>query len=488
VAFSKQPEVATYKTQMIPLVREYNSRLSGVSKDADYLNVVFEQTKNRATKEDMVEIATRPWVASFSAALQSTAVREVYFWEAQSAFYVWVDNDIQIVNSVTGNVTATVSNALSTSSGAIGVTEFLYDSGEVKLVFTDGTDICTIDSTNTVATSADADRPTPLLTTIVFLDGYLFAVDSTTYDIVNSNLNDPLAYTAGDFISAEMHPDALTAIAKINNYLLAFGTHTIEYFWDAANATGSPLQRNDTPVKFNGLLNPGSMAQHGNKLYFAGNNHESSPGIYVLEDFKIKELGNDSLRKQLAANTGDYADYNGVIVSTMGKDYYVLTASGTNYTYVIDLVNPELWTRWADATGTDMFIRFASNASNSSTYKTVIYIHGSSTLQKLDPTGGTAYDMSVITGVDNFDSYNQKVINRLTVVGDRPSSDTTLSISWTDNDYQSYQTAQTVNLNQELPCIYQCGPFRRRAHKITCSPTVPFRLRGLEVDINLGNS
>jgi hypothetical protein len=212
VAFSKQPDIATYKTQMIPLVREYNSRLSGVAKDADFLNVVFEYTKNRTTKEEAVEIATRPWVASFSAALQSTNVRKVYFWEAQSAFYVWVDNDIQIVNSVTGNVTATVSNALSTSSGAIGVTEFLYDSGEVKLVFTDGTDICTIDSTNTVATSADADRPTPLLTTIVFLDGYLFAVDSTTYDIVNSNLNDPLAYTAGDFISAEMHPDTLTTI------------------------------------------------------------------------------------------------------------------------------------------------------------------------------------------------------------------------------------------------------------------------------------
>jgi hypothetical protein len=489
VAFSKQPDIATYKTQMIPLVREYNSRSTGISKDVDFQNVVFEHTKNRASKEDYVDIKTRPGIAAFSATLQSTVVRGFYYWKAQGAFYVWVDNDIKIINESTGAISATVSNVLSTSTGDVGVTEFLYDSGAVKLVFTDGVDICTIDSANTVVTSADADRPTPLLPTIVFLDGYLFCVDSQTQDIINSNLNDPLAFTAGDFISAEMVPDTMLGIAKLNNYLIAFGVNSIEYFWDAANATGSPLQRNDTPVKFNGLLNDNSIAVHGNKLYFSGVQREGSPGVYVLEDFKIKELGDDSLRRQLLANA-TFASFAAAIVSTLGHDYYVLSAGV--YTYAIDLDQPELWTRWAGAGLTNLSILFASNTIAASTYKTVIYIVGDQVLKQLDNTittdMGTSYTMTIVTGMDNFDSYNQKVINRLTVVGDRPTADTTLSISWTDNDYQSYQTAQTVNLNQELPCIYQCGPFRRRAHKITCSPTVPFRLRGLEVDINLGNS
>jgi hypothetical protein len=96
--------------------------------------------------------------------------------------------------------------------------------------------------------------------------------------------------------------------------------------------------------------------------------------------------------------------------------------------------------------------------------------------------------MTLISNNEDFDSMNTKACNRLTVYGDRPSVDTTLTISWSDDDYQNFQTAQTVNLNQELPCIYQCGSFRRRAHKLTCTPTVPFRLRYLELDLNMGNT
>lgn len=487
MAFTKTPTVSTYRTQPLPLLREYNSRASGFSKDVDYLNVFFEPAMNKLTQEKSYDIFCRPGIDAFSTILQSINVRAVYYWEEESKYYVWIDDDIQIVNGTTGAIITTITGVLGTSSGKVAVTEFLYDTGDVKLVFTDGVDIKTIDSANTIAASVSPDLPTPLEVSLVFLDGYLFVIKGGTSDIYNSNLNDPLAWTAGDFLSSEILPDRITALSKINNYLVAFGPSSIEYFWDAANPSGSPMQRNDTPVKFNGYL--GGLASHGNKLFYIGNSTEGSPSLFMLEDFNIKELGNPSLRRQFEAAVGSFDDYQGTIVSVSGHTFYVVTAA--EKTYAID-VETGLWSRWASATATSVNILYSANSKTSTRYQPVFYVTGQPYLHRFDETittdGDVPYDWMIITDVEDFDSYKQKVINRLTLVGDRPVEDTVISISWTDDDYQTYSTPQTVNLKQELPCIYQCGSFRRRAHKLTASPTVPFRIRHIEVDVNLGNS
>jgi hypothetical protein len=489
MAFTKAPSQSTYQTKPIMLMKEYDSRAAGFAKDVDYLNVFFEITKNKTTQENMFDIWPRPGTADFSSALQSTNVRQVYYWEAQQQYYVWVDDDLQIINS-SGTITTTLTSVLGTSTGTVGVTEFLYDDGSVKLVFTDGTSLKTIDTANTIVACADADLPTPLATSMVFLDGYLFVLKSGTADIYNSDLNDPLTWTPGDFITAEMLPDSLITISRLNNYLVAFGSSSVEYFWDAANVAGSPLQRNDTPVKLNGYL--GGLAQYGNRLFYLGNNTEGTPNLFVLEDFKIKELGNESLRRQLelTSTATSYATWNAVVSSVNGHAFYIITA-GDSYTYSID-IETSLWSRWAHAANTNFPISFSANSKTSAAYIPVVYLVGGTVLRKFTTTtttdAGTSYSYQIVTGLEDFDSYNHKTINRLTVYGDRPTADTTMTITWTDDDYQTYNTGQTVNLNQELPCIYQCGGFRRRAHKLTCSPTVPFRIRYLEADINLGNS
>lgn len=485
MAFTKTPALSTYKTEKILLMKEYNSRTNSFSKDVDYLNVFFESTQNKLTGESYYDVMCRAGLQTFGSTLQSTNVRQVYYWESQEKYYIWVDDDIQIMNT-SGTITATVTSALGTSSGSVAVTEFLYDNGTVKLVYTDGSSLRTIDTANTVVTSADADLPTPLITSLVFLDGYLFVVKSGTSDIYNSNLNDPLAFTAGDFISAEMVPDTLTHIAKLNNYLIAFGSSSVEYFWDAANASGSPLQRNDTPVKFNGFL--GGFAQLGNKVYFLGNNTESSPSIFVLEDFRIKELGNEALRRQLALTEAAWSAV-AVMITFSGHSFYVVTLGST--TYAVD-VETELWSRWAKAGFGNLNFLASTNSKSSTLYLPVVYVVGDTKLAKFNQNittdFDTAYSWQIITGLQDFDSYNTKALHRLIVVGDRPSTDTTMTIYWTDDDYQTYNLGQTVNLNQELPCIYQCGAFRRRAFKLTMSPTVPIRVRYLEADINVGNT
>lgn len=482
MAFTKTPENNTYQTKQVSLIREFDSRNQTNNYDVDNLNCFFELIKNKLT-EPVFHVSKRAGTSTFGSALPSTNVRGLYYWEDQDRVFVAVDNDIRVINAATGATVTTLNNVFGTTSGEVGFTEFLYDDASVKLVATDGTTMITVDSANTVVTGADADMPVHLPQPI-FLDGYLFIVKADSADIYNSNLNDPLAYTAGNFISSEMFADSIIRIAKLNNYLVAFGSYSIEYFWDAANPSGSPLQRNDTPIKLTGFL--GGFGQNGNKIYFVGNTSAGTPTVYEMEDFKITEKGNPSLRKYLEVLDVSYDAIFGNVVSFLGHDFYVINVQGA-LTYMMDC-ETSLWSRLGFQATNTFNITNAIDVKINSEYASLFVLSGALYRFEQDKyqDNSVNFTMRVVTDKQMFDSYNQKVQHRLIVVGDRPSANSNVSVSWTDDDYQSYNTAQTVNMNQELPSLTRGGRFRRRAYKLEYTDNYPLRIRYLELDINLG--
>jgi hypothetical protein len=300
--------------------------------------------------------------------------------------------------------------------------------------------------------------PVPHLPDPVFLDGYLFLVKTGTADIYNSDLNDPLLYTPGNFISCEMFPDTVLKFAKLNNYLLAFGSASIEYFWDAANPTGSPLQRNDTPVKLVGYL--GGFAQSANRIYFVGNTSTSTPDVYMLEDFKIDPVGDATVRRYLESLTTVLNSNIGNITSFMGHDFYVMNVSSLTYAY--DLKEKQ-WNRWAYRQFGNFPLEQSISVKSNTTYSSAVHFNGE-------------------------DTYNQKSGARLIIKGDRPATDANLQVSWSDDDYQTYSVARAINLNQDIPCLWQLGRFRRRAFKLEFTENAPLRLEGMDIELNQGQS
>ena len=247
--FTKTPQTSTYQTKYVNLMSQWDSRDNTNTKDNTAVNCFFELVQNRKTGEQEHQVVKRDGTAAYAFTSPSSTIRGVYYWKDQDKLYVATSDDITVVTASTGATVTTLSNVFGTTTGDVGFCEFLYDTNNVKVVATDGTTLITIDSTNTVVTCVDADLPAPHIPVPVFLDGYLFLVKSSTADIYNSDLNDPVSWTAGDFITAEMSPDKLSTISKINNYILVFGTDSIEYFFDAANAAGSPLQRYEPSIK-----------------------------------------------------------------------------------------------------------------------------------------------------------------------------------------------------------------------------------------------
>jgi hypothetical protein len=464
-----------------------NSRGSNTDKDEDFVNVYPEIIKNRNTKENEIYLVKRSGSTQFIASVGASSIRGMHYWEDQAQLFVAVSDDIYIYNAITGALLTTLSAAFGTTTGVVGFCEYLYDTGVVKVVATDGTTLMTIDSAGTKVVGSSMDMPVHLPYPI-FLDGYLFILAAGTADLWNSNLNDPLLYTAGDFITAEMFADRATYLVKLNNYILVFGNKSIEYFWDAANPTGSPLQRNDTPVKLTGFH--GGVAAIGNKVFFVGSNDDSQPDIFVVEDFKLQAIGTEAIRRHLASiSIASVTTINAAIVSQNGHDFYVFDTGSGSYCY-----DPEskLWSRWIYQTGTRFALTHAVNVETTSGYKTLFALEGASTIYRMSPTlyqdNGTTFAVVVVTDNEEFDTYNQKFMHRLTVWADKPSDTATGTLQWTDDDYQNYSSGHTIDLYQELPATYQLGRFRRRAFKWTFTQNQPHRLKGFEVDINMGQT
>ena len=482
--FSKTPQTSTYQTKEVSLLNEWETRDATSTKDNDAVNCFYEIIQNKKTGDKEHWVIKRDGTVAYPYVADSSTIRGCYYWEDQDKLYIATSDDIAIVTASTGTLVATLSTAFGTTTGTVGFCEFLFDTNNTKICATDGTTLITIDSANTKVIVTDVDLPAPHIPQPVFLDGYLFLVKTDTADIYNSDLNNPTAWTSGDFLTAEMTADKIRAIANLNNYLIIFGSGSIEYFFDAGNAAGSPLQKYDTPHKYIGYV--GGLAKSGNDLIFVGNTNASGNQIYLARDLKVDPISTPPIRRA----AGSYTTMNAAVISYGGHDFYHLNIDSLSYQY--DL-KTELWTRTAFKGTEYLPIIYAVSVNVTGVGTVSITAHsGSSTLYYFKPSAyrddATNFTMRIITDNQLFDTYRQKTCSRMLLLGDRSSSSANASVSWTDNDYQSYSTPRNIDMSVEFPVLTQLGQFRRRAWKIEWTQNLPMRFKHIEVDLNMSQA
>lgn len=485
MAFSRSPTEDTVSTKRISLARQINARDGGLSgKDEDFLNVFMEPVGNNAVGDQRMYVNKRSGSNLVVASVAAANIRGWYFWEDQNKLIYAVGANVYIYNVNTAAST-TLAAVFGTTTGHVGMCEYLYDNNTAVIIVTDGTTLAQIDTANTKTVCVDADMPAHLPYP-VYLDGYLFVVKTASADIYNSDLNNPMSWTGGSFISAEMEGDFLTRIAKINNYIVAFGSNSIEYFWDAANV-GSPLQRNDTPIKLNTYL--AGFAQFGNVIYYIGVDESGQPDVYKLKDFNIENLGTPTISRYLNTANVAVGSWTAGIVASKGHTFYIINA-GTTKTYALDL-ETKLWDRWAwKQTAVFPIQDYVGVITTNNAYSYFTIADGTSNIYKMNDTvyqdNATTFTCVITPEKIDFGTMNRKTMRRLTVLGDRPSTNASIDISWSDDDFQTFNTARSVNLNQNLPSTYNLGWSRQRCFKLSYTANENLRLQELEVEINKG--
>lgn len=487
MAFSRTPTSDTYSQVDIDITREWISRQGDASglKDEQFLNCFPETVKNTNLGDKRQMVFKRAGCSVYYDPPVTGTIRGLYYWTDYKRILFAVSDDLYMYNTSTGVLT-TFSNIFGTTSGTVGMCSYLYDNGTVIVIATDGTTLVRINQDGTSVTCSDPDLPTPHIPTPIFLDGYLFLAKTDTGNLYNSDLNDPMAWT-GDYITAEMDGDRIVNLAKVNNYIVAFGSDTIEWFWDAGVETGSPLQRNATPIKNIKVLS--GVTTIGNSVYFIGAEVGRQMDVYVINDFIATPVGSPTITRYLNTMTAGFATYKGFPVSFLGHTFYMVIVG--DYTWAYD-VETKQWIRMAFQDNTDFNVSNSVILQTNTVLTTMFTVGTANVFYKFDDTvyqdNGTNFTMRVVTEPGDFGTLNRKSMHKFAIVCDRPSASSSAYVSWSDDDYQTFSTPVAVNLDQDLPSITRLGNFRQRAFKFEYTDNYPMRIQQFQANINKGRS
>jgi len=511
MAYDQTPSTSTYQTKKINLFKSINHRNQDELSDGQFLNCFVEIIKpSDGGSEPEYHIIKRPGTGVLRAFGVSDIVRGFWVNEDNQRLYAVVQQsgvtNLYVLNIETGaTVSGPYATVMAATGNPVGMCDFLYDNGQIGIVYTNGTNLYVFNTTTLANTQVtDPDLPSPHAASPVFLDGYLFLVKTGTGDIYNSNLNDPAAWTPSNFISAEIEPDQLLDIAKLNNYLVVFGRQSIEYFWDAGNATGSPLQRNDTPVKFNGYI--GGLVPFGNQIFYVGTDNDGQPDVFMLEDFNMKSIGNESITRYMrSVNYQTFPTITAAVLGALGHSFYVLNIGLITYVYNIESKN---WSQWREASTTTFPVLQSHNVKifpstlgpGFGSYYTVSNTVGSmasNTIYKLFSAAdniwtdqGFDYTVSGITENQFFGNNNNKFISRVTAWVDQRTnvSTDTMIFGASTNDGATYFYQPAVHIQEDRCSVNMRGRFRRIQFYWSYSGPSPFRIHGMEVNINMGQN
>lgn len=362
----------------------------------------------------------------------------------------------------------------------------------------------------------------------VSLHGYIFVM-TTDGRIWNSNLNDPTTWTGIDFITADVSTDEAVMIAKHHNHICAISRNSVEFFYDAGNPTGSPLQLRQDISFSTGAIDFNSTTVTGENVLFLGKESSGTIGLFRLESFKLNRLSADSIDRYISntySTQSTVGDSMSFILSSGWVGSHLMcfltsvgvTSTGAmeyipQYTLAYDATN-KLWSRFDTVLDSiDEFGVVGTTDSSGSTGSrgSIMFLSGATAT--MDLTGVSAdyrthdeyfepdyivdgymvvapdsifnnIEVNITTVEYDMESTTNKSQHRLSLVGTTSGAGgdlTDINISWTDDRYRSFSNPRALKTGLRRG-LTRGGLFRRRAYSLDYNGGDLLRLESLEVD------
>ncbi len=452
--------------------------VSQSAKDQRFINCFTEKLVNPLTGKETFYCTKRPGFELVNTPRSGHAGTAIHIWAGKDAgtdiITAFGTTTSEIFNGTTsigtlGNVARDITETSATGTTTLVIpcengTAYYYPNG------------------GTMTQITDVDFPATNVGTFAHLDGYCFIMDSTGL-IYNSDLNSVSAWTSGNNIKAQMYPDIGVGLIRYRQYILAFGSETVEVFGNNGNAIGSPLSRVDQGFHRIGCISSRSMTQVEDDIFWVASTDIGSFGVYTMDGMVPKRVSTPYIEAQIALAYGGTIDLSAARI--FGKPFlFVQTGSGQTYVYSVE---DNMWHEWTSTYR--LWYRFAGNTKATNVMYSISRESTGGKVYRINPASPVFQDDSLnytttiqTSKFDNATTY-RKFMSRLELIGDEQSSSTPVDIQWSDDDYQTWSTARQVDLANERAYIKQLGSFRRRAFKFTNTSATPMRLEAFEVDV-----
>jgi len=446
----------------LPLVIGPSNRDTSANKDARLVNCFVEHTE-----DDEYYIFKRPGLLANTT--KSGNGLGAYNW--RNDIYAIFGTDIYKNGVSIGTIDTT--NGVYRFSASIG--------GTPRLVLGNGVKGYTYDGT-TFAVISDADFPAAFVKGFAWLDATTYVMKSDA-SIQGSDLNDPTAWDPLNKIIAQVEPDGGVAIAKQLVYVIALKQWTTEVFYDAANATGSPLGTVQGAKVPYGCVSADSVRSIEDVLFWLGINRDGEPCVVQMSKVKADVVSTKAIDKLL--KNADFTTVYSWTLKLSGHKFYVLTVKNSNLTLVYDMVD-RVWHQWTDANGN--YLPIVDSTFNSSNQHLVQH-ESNGILYRLDMSytndNGAVIPVDIYTPNYDGGSRRRKFLKVMEFIADQTTG-SELLVRFSDDDYQTWSNYRRVDLGQKKPMLIDCGTFVKRAHHLQHRSNTTMRIQAVELQFDVG--
>lgn len=464
----------------IPLVLEPGNRDTSTNKDAKLVNCYVEVDRSG----DM-NLYRRPGRKQWGSLGNTTGAGMGTYW--------WNGAVYSIRAGVLYKNLVQVASGLDTTGGVYSFSSIM--GATPKLVFQNGVAAYAYDDTALVTGPLHTVAPNyPQFTCkgLAYLDGqmyvlqHFFATAITPAVIWGSAVNsvtNPADWDPLDFITAQMTPDSGVYLAKQLVYVVCLKEWSTEFFFDAGNATGSPLGPAQNLRLSYGCASQDSVQSIADVLFWLSNNREASNQIVMVDKAQLSVVSTPEIDRLL--RDADLTTVYSWHIKIDGHSFYVLTIKNNNLTIAYD-INQNRWEQWTDTNGNYMPIvcstrnpagvTILQHETNGSLY------YGSTDYRDDD---GALIPITCVTPRWDGGTSRNKFLSILGIVADI-SPGSLMYVQVSDDDYQTWSQPRVVDLGEKFPNLTDCGSFRRRAWKFTVNNNLPWRLSAFEPQFDLG--
>jgi hypothetical protein len=340
----------------------------------------------------------------------------------------------------------------------------------------------------TISSIASAGWPGNATSTVVgpisHLDGFAFVMTSVG-GIHNSQLNTISTWPASGSIDADIYPDAGVGCVRWRQYLIGFGSQSMEFFYNAGNAQGSPLTRLAHMAQRIGAVHADAITQIADTIFFCGSTSQGGLTVYQF-DGTVNRISPSEIDAVLLLAGGSNIELTAF--RDYGLNFLDVKAGTSIYRYCVE----EKF--WFPVTSTLGFMRWAGLATGNSQVvygvselvpsgRVYVINHASRTYLDAGNVFSARIQLPPIEpGNGSFVSYEEAQI-----VGDVEVSSSPGDLNWTDDDYMTYSNPRTLDLSENVPKTTRLGGTKNpRAFGYSHGADTPMRLRALRVTVNVG--
>jgi len=478
-------------------------------------NAVLE--KHSSDTGDRIFITQRPsinMIEDCSDTVAKVKGRATYYWPTTNAIYMV--NDDTIYKGSYGTTIGTITSG-------VDKCKFLEVGSLLVLIDPQNNEGWTINSGGTLTKITDAQFPSTIAGGGAVLDGYLFLIDDDGI-IYHSDLDDATAWTAANFIEAEREPDGGTYCARHYDHIVAMGKGSIEFFYNAGNPVGAVINRRQDVYYNIGVPYQDAIWEDGDDIYFFGRTARGDYGVYLLRNFQIQRISNDtfsSFLTEVYAQNSFYPLLSGF--AARGRSFLSLTLHTTpaaispNYTFVYDSTS-NIWSIWETSmselsgvsgipvidwtTSTSSrfgqgilsngdLITFKGSFDPTDTFNAQDYLENQDDYIAVDyiqPFGtDSSSAITLITRVGHIDNgtNKHKFAHSLEYIGDYTDASQTLTVRYSDTDHITFGSDRTLDLSKRQK-LSRLGKYNRRTYELEYSGTEQIRMEALEIGLSGG--